>query len=163
MEQVILDHFCFDSRLIENQNMSRSNDHTGNIISLFGKYPNFIFNKKKLESNNSYYNNNGSVISVYSIFINKAKQGYSVKFYEGRALGIDTYQNGLLFGKRRHWDDSGNKTLIENYEDDILIGESWASLDLKVRGLSQYFKTIHKIGEPSKTEIISRNNINDID
>lgn len=85
MEQVILDHI--------DQKLREKNE----LISLFGKYPNFIETKTGISSNFSNYDAKSLFGKVfYGVIIGDCIEGIKLKFSRGKIQELCIFVNGFL-------------------------------------------------------------------
>lgn len=130
MEQVILDHSYSGFRPAETQNKDKLDDST-QLISLFGKFPNFIKNENNVFSNLSRYEEvfrPFKNLRYYRINIKKKMEGFEIAHYlNGKLFSKGKYQNGEKTGIWREWWSDGKKMTKSEYRDGKEIGfwKSW--------------------------------------
>lgn len=136
MEQVILDHLygSTDHLYRSTDHLHRSTDHlhdSNSLTSLFGIFPNFIFENKNIISSKfskyiqEFENITSSKIpnSRYRSLVNGKLEGYYLRFYpNGNIADIEKHHDNLLEGKSISWDNTGAIKTIKNYRKNLLNG-----------------------------------------
>lgn len=141
MEQVILDHFHFDSQLIENRNESRSDEHyipldvleeCCSLVSLFNSYPNFVYcfdDGIFLSSGRSGYIEKMIRCDYlgdekhYETFVNDMVEGVGYHHLTDKTIwGMGKFRNALKVGIWKSYWINGNTYSIRNYVNGNLEG-----------------------------------------
>lgn len=142
MEQVILDHLYYGFQIPGIHNINRSNDHSyyefqipgvhnisrsndhsyyefNKIISLFGLYPNFVFEGTNLISGNSKYTTepDGEVIKI-----NVEKFKWVFHIINDKLQYYTEFKNNLLHGIDKLWFDNGILLSLMRYRNNLVHG-----------------------------------------
>lgn len=122
MEQVILDHSYFDHQLSREAIPIDKSLLSEGLLSLFGKFPNFIKEENVIISHRSfYYRIKNAFFLHYGTLINGKDEGYRLTYYyDGIINSVGRYRDGKKEGIWQYYDRHGNLEKEEFYRNKIV-------------------------------------------